>query len=309
MEYPKFKVFVRCFTFNQSRYIEETMNGFTMQQTKFPFVCCIVDDASTDGEQQVIIKYIEENFDITDTAIAYQKETDYAHVIYAQHKVNKNCFFVALFLKENHYSHHKSKMDYLKEWNDGVPYEALCEGDDYWIDPDKIQMQVDFLDENPEYGLTYSQAFMCNQNSEINKSIIIGSSGCHSFSEMIEQNPVPTLSTLFRRTLYEKYRLCIKPNPQWKMGDYPIWLFFSLKSKIHFFEKVTSVYRSLPESASHSRSLKKRLQFIKGLYLVRKDLIKYANCKDLLAKCRRKYWREAVVICLYQIAVFLKIIS
>lgn len=92
MKYPKFKVIVRCFTFNQSRYIEETMNGFTMQQTNFPYVCCIVDDASTDGEQQVIIEYIKEYFDITDTAVAYQKETDYAHVVYAQHKINKNCF-------------------------------------------------------------------------------------------------------------------------------------------------------------------------------------------------------------------------
>ena len=52
MEYPKFKVCVRCFTFNQAKYIEETMNGFVMQQTDFPFVCCIVDDASTDGEDR-----------------------------------------------------------------------------------------------------------------------------------------------------------------------------------------------------------------------------------------------------------------
>lgn len=307
MKYPKFKVVVRCFTFNQSRYIEETMNGFTMQQTNFPFICCIVDDASTDGEQQVIIKYIKENFDITDTAVAYQKETDYAHVVYAQHKINKNCFFAALFLKENHYSKDKSKMDYLKEWNDGVPYEALCEGDDYWIATDKLQMQADFLDENPEYGLTYSQAFMCNQNGEIYKSIIIGSSGCHSFSEMIEQNPVPTLSTMFRRALYEKYRICIKPNPLWKMGDYPIWLFFSLNSKVHFFEKPLAVYRVLSESASHSRNTKKKLQFLKGQYLLRKEFVRYANRMDLLNKCRRIYLYDIAVAYLYQIAVALKI--
>ena len=307
MKYPKFKVVVRCFTFNQSRYIEETMNGFTMQQTNFPYVCCIVDDASTDGEQQVIIEYIKEYFDITDTAVAYQKETDYAHVVYAQHKINKNCFFAALFLKENHYSQRKSKMAYLKEWNDGVPYEALCEGDDYWIATDKLQMQADFLDENPEYGLTYSQAFRCNQNGEIYKSIILGSSGCHSFSEMIEQNPVPTLSTMFRRALYEKYRICIKPNPLWKMGDYPIWLFFSLNSKVHFFEKPLAVYRVLSESASHSRNTKKKLQFLKGQYLLRKEFVRYANRMDLLNKCRRKYLYDIAVAYLYQIAVALKI--
>ena len=307
MKYPGFKVFVCCFTFNQSRYIKETMNGFTMQQTNFPYVCCIVDDASTDGEQQVIIEYIKEYFDITDTAVAYQKETDYAHVVYAQHKINKNCFFAALFLKENHYSQRKSKMAYLKEWNDGVPYEALCEGDDYWIATDKLQMQADFLDENPEYGLTYSQAFMCNQNGEIYKSIILGSSGCHSFSEMIEQNPVPTLSTMFRRALYEKYRICIKPNPLWKMGDYPIWLFFSLNSKVHFFEKPLAVYRVLSESASHSRNTKKKLQFLKGQYLLRKEFVRYANRMDLLNKCRRKYLYDIAVAYLYQIAVALKI--
>lgn len=307
MIYPNFKVTVRCLTFQHANYITSTMNGFTMQQTDFPFVCCIVDDASTDGEQQVIKDYLKDNFNLSDSSVAYQKDTDYAHILYAQHKMNKNCYFAVLLLKENHYSKGKSKLEYLKEWNEGVPYVALCEGDDYWIDPDKLQMQVDFLDENPEYGLTYTQAFMCNQNSEIDKSIIIGSSSCHSFSEMIEQNPVPTLSTLFRRSLYEKYRLCIKPNPQWRMGDYPIWLFFSLNSKIHFFEKTTVVYRVLSESASHSRSIKKKIQFLKGQYLLRKDLIKYANRMDLLNKCRRIYMHDIAVAYLYQIAVALKI--
>lgn len=307
MDYPKFKVFVKCFTFNQAKYIEETMKGFTIQHTNFPFVCCIVDDASTDGEQLVIIEYIKENFDITNTIVAYKKETDYAHIVYAQHKVNKNCFFAVLLLKENHYSQNRSKIEYIREWNEDVPYEALCEGDDFWIDSNKLQMQVDFLDEHLEYGMTYTQAFMCNHNSEISESVIIGSSSCHSFSEMIEQNPVPTLSTMFRRSLYEKYIHCIKPNPLWRMGDYPMWLFFSLNSKIHFIEKPTAVYRVLSESASHSRNMKKRLQFIKGLYLVRKDMVKYANRKDLLHKCRKFYLHDIVITCLYQIAVALKI--
>lgn len=104
MVYPDFKVCVRCFTFNQAKYIEETMNGFTMQQTNFPFVCCIVDDASTDGEQEVIKKYMNMHFDYSPNSVSFDKETDNAYIHYAQHKENKNCYFAVLFLKENLYS-------------------------------------------------------------------------------------------------------------------------------------------------------------------------------------------------------------
>ena len=67
MEYPKFKVTVSCMTYNQSKYITDAMNGFTMQQTSFPYVCTIVDDASTDGEQEVIHQYVEEKTEATCT--------------------------------------------------------------------------------------------------------------------------------------------------------------------------------------------------------------------------------------------------
>ena len=59
MEYPKFKVCCRCFTFNQAKYITDAMNGFTMQQTSFPFVCTIVDDASTDSTYEIIKEKFE----------------------------------------------------------------------------------------------------------------------------------------------------------------------------------------------------------------------------------------------------------
>ena len=150
MEYPNFKVTVSCMTYNQSNYITDAMNGFTMQQTSFPFVCTIVDDASTDGEQEVIRKYVEDNFDFSEGSVAYHKETDYAHITYAQHKTNKNCYFAVLYLKENHYSKNKDKDCYLTEWREGIEYFALCEGDDFWIDKDKLQLQVDILDNNPK---------------------------------------------------------------------------------------------------------------------------------------------------------------
>lgn len=307
MKYPKFKVCVRCFTYNQANYIEETMNGLAMQQTDFPFICCIVDDASVDGEQKVIENYINKNFLVDDSSAAFTQETDYAQIIYAQHKNNSNCFFAVLYLKHNHYSQGKKKIPYLKEWRDNAVYEAICEGDDYWVVPDKLQWQVKFLDEHLDYGLVYTKAFLRIQNREVDCSHTIGEPGCHSFDEMIAQNPVPTLTTLFRKSIYEKFIQSITPNPLWKMGDYPMWLFFALQSKIHFIDTPTAVYRVLPKSASHSTNLKKRLQFVRGVYLVRKDLIKYAGRKDLQGKCRKKYWREVLMISLHQMAVVLRI--
>lgn len=160
-----FLVSVRCFTYNQSAYIKDALNGFVMQQTNFPFVVLVVDDASTDGEQEVIRKFMTEEFELSDASVAYEKETEFGYIQYAQHKTNKNCFMVAMFLKENHYSQKKKKFPYLVEWRDNVKYEAICEGDDYWIDPLKLQKQVDFLEENPDYSMVHTGFCCVDENS------------------------------------------------------------------------------------------------------------------------------------------------
>ncbi len=62
----KYLVWVSCMTYNQAQYIEDALTGFAMQQTNFPFVCTIIDDASSDGEQEVISRFINEHFDLED---------------------------------------------------------------------------------------------------------------------------------------------------------------------------------------------------------------------------------------------------
>ena len=146
-------VCTRCSTYNQASYILDALNGFAMQETTFPVVSVIVDDASTDNEPQVILDYFNENFAVNDASVAYQEETDYGRIFYAQHKKNKNCYFAILLLKENHYSQRKSKRPYLSRWQDNAKYIALCEGDDYWTNPHKLQKQVDFLELHPDYSL------------------------------------------------------------------------------------------------------------------------------------------------------------
>ena len=88
-----FLVCVECATYNHAPYILDAMNGFCMQQTTFPFVCIILDDASTDGEQEVIKNYLQENFDLQDKNVTRNEETDDYILTFAQHKSNRNCFF------------------------------------------------------------------------------------------------------------------------------------------------------------------------------------------------------------------------
>ena len=162
---PCFLLRVNCMTYNQSAYIADALNGFVMQQTSFPFVCIIVDDASTDGEQEVVKKYMQEHFDLQDSSVAYERDTDYGHVTFAQHKTNKNCYFAVVYLYENHHSQKKSKAPYLTEWMD-TKYIALCEGDDYWTDPLKLQKQVSFLEEHPEYSLCCHRFKVYHENTD-----------------------------------------------------------------------------------------------------------------------------------------------
>ena len=270
IEYPKYKVTVSCKTFNQAKYITDTMNGFTMQQTSFPFVCTIVDDASTDGEQKVIRKYVEDNLDFSEGSVSYNKETDYAHITYAQHKTNKNCYFAVLYLKVNHYTQGKDKAPYLRDWVDDVEYMAICEGDDYWIDKDKLQKQVDVMDKNPQFAMCYSSVTYYYQNLKSFSHKTFGGKS-ESFIDLIKDNTIPTPTVLLRLSCLDEYNKEINPqNKMWLMGDYPIWLFFAKKYQVKYLRwEIFAVYRVLGESASHSLDRSKKLRFVENYYEIK----------------------------------------
>ena len=281
MEYPKFKVTVSCMTYNQSKYITDAMNGFTMQQTDFPFVCTIVDDASTDGEQEVIRKYVEENFDFSESSAAYHKETEYAHITYAQHKINKNCYFTVLYLKENHYSKRKDKMGYLSEWLDMCEYEALCEGDDYWIDPMKIQIQVDYMDNHPDCGMTRTDVNVLYDKNGILKHNVFENGdfpNCkNTFIDYILYGYwSATCTWMIRRNLDIYYPL----PPDCFNGDLALMIKVIKVSDVKYISHATSVYRVLEESASHFKNKEKMLLFWRSqvntrCYFAKKISLKY----------------------------------
>lgn len=250
------------------------MNGFCMQQTDSPFVCCIVDDASIDGEQDVINQYLADHFDLADTT-AFKRENDYAYITYAQHKENTNCYFAVLLLKENLYSKTEGykKMQYISEWRDNSEYEAICEGDDYWISPSKLSNQCKILDNNSDVGMCYTLAKIMKNDK------VVGISGTDdtSFEGLLSYSNFPTLTRVYRLSLYKSYVEDIKPIEKgWKMGDYPFAFYCVLNSKIFYDSDITAVYRVLSESASHNKNVDFLINFYDNADEVRKYFIENA---------------------------------
>jgi glycosyltransferase domain protein len=157
-----YTVLVRCFTFNQSKYIEDALNGFVMQQTTFPFVCLVVDDASTDGEPEVIKSWMERECDMAD---AKHLDIPTADIIIVPHKTNLNCTMAVYLLKENLFRQKEKKMEHVVPWREHCRYEAMCEGDDYWIAPLKLQKQVNYLEAHPEVSYSCHRFNVLTQNT------------------------------------------------------------------------------------------------------------------------------------------------
>ena len=240
----KYLVCVRCYTFNHANYIEDAMNGFTMQETTFPFVCTIVDDASTDGEQEVIKNYLKEHFVLDDNETVRNEETDDYVLTFAQHKTNRNCYFAVLFLKYNHHSIKRPKKHYIKEWIENIKYIAHCEGDDYWINPQKLQKQVDVLEANPGFTM------VCNRTklySERQKKYI-GENYCYDKSQMVRPKDVIYRTGVYISTCSVVYRKELRDNipDYWKkckVGDYPLHIMCAMKGKVYYLNDIMSVYR------------------------------------------------------------------
>lgn len=267
IQYPgpqqEYKVLVRCFTYNQSKYIEDTLNGFAMQQTDFPFICLVMDDASTDGEQDVIKAWMEGECDMDKAEII---DIPTSVVIIVQHKINPSCTLAFYLLKQNLYKAKEKKMAHVAPWREKCEYEAMCEGDDYWIAPLKLQKQVNVMDANQRIGLCYTRAKIFNQRLNIFDSNF-GGKAFGGLRQILCENPIVTLTAMYKTKFANKYLNEVNPYiKSWKMGDYPLWLFIYEYQDICFLDDITGVYRKLPESASHSNDINKKLSFLDSYY-------------------------------------------
>jgi glycosyltransferase involved in cell wall biosynthesis len=241
----KYMVQVICMTFNHAPYIEDAMNGFTMQQTTSPYVCTIVDDNSTDGEQEVLRNYLQQHFLLDEDAVARQEEIDDYVLTFARHKTNQNCYFAVYFLKYNHYSIKKAKAPYFKEFSDNTKYTALCEGDDYWTDPNKLQLQVDFLESHPEYTMCFHDVDIKAEKGREWYDVFgkLEDRDYTGIENMVTWS-VPTCSMVMHRKIYETCPV----NPKFTMGDNVLILHCSRNGRIRCIPKKMGVYRLTPTS-------------------------------------------------------------
>ena len=262
-------VSICCLTYNHGQYIRQCLDGFMMQKTTFPFEVLIHDDASTDRTADIIHEYEAKYPDIIKPI--YQKENQYSKGV----RISPT------------FQYPRAKGKYI----------ALCEGDDYWIDPYKLQKQVDFLEDHSEYGLVYARAKCFNQKKQKYEGVL--GRNYVSFENLLRENTIPTLTVMLRKTLiFQYYNEIDVAKMGWRMGDYPLWLWVAERNKLYFINDVFAVYRVLEESASHSKSLERYIQFYQSCY----DIQNFFALRN--PSINIKHWiEEYYYVRLYQLCI------
>lgn len=145
-------------------------------------------------------------------------------------------------------------------------YIAMCDGDDWWCDPHKLRKQVELLESDPGLGMCYTRTERFYQHTGVSKPFPPEVSD--DFGRMAFSNPVDNCCALARRDLIERYYAEVRPDlhPEWLTDDQPMWLWFSLHSRIGFVDAVTAVHRVLVDSVSHSAQYRKRIGFMDSIY-------------------------------------------
>lgn len=265
-------VTIQCITYNHESYIRQCLEGFIMQKTTFPFEAIVHDDASTDGTAAIIREYSEKYPDI----------------------------IKPIYETENQYSKRDGSLTRIMNAHTRGKYVAICEGDDYWIDPLKLQKQVDFLEEHSEYGLVYTN---CKIFYDHRKQLIPApnsqrSSG-HIFEELLLRNFIVTATVLVRSNIYFSAFQHIQEYAQfWIMGDYPLWLEIAKDWNIKYFPNYTAVYRIRTESASHSSNINTIIAFNKSVLEIQRFFAVKTQKQNLLSMIEEGYYAEMYLTCL-----------
>ena len=275
-------VCVRCMTFNHEAYIEDALNGFVIQQTTFPFVVAIINDASTDKTKSVINEFVENNC-IHNPEIDLRIE-EYGTVLDVTVKDNPHCIFHIVHLNENHYGK-KSKLPYFAKYENAAKYVAMCEGDDYWTDPLKLQKQVDFMEANEECVLCFTNATVISDDPQERKIYDHLEERDYSAIEIYKTWTIPTNTIMWRRL--QDY-----PSRTFKdiyFGDIFLFLNLAVRGRVHCLNQKTGVYRRNGGGISFQMSLVKAQRLIKQYLFMMHHFKDYPDLVEYSKYCVQVY--------------------
>ncbi|MGO3184216.1 MAG: glycosyltransferase family 2 protein [Aequorivita sp.] len=254
-------VSIQCITYNHENYIREAIEGFLMQKTNFPVEILIHDDASTDNTANIIREY----------------EVQYPQII------------KPIFQAENLHSKKRGAITRIQNERSNGKYIAMCEGDDYWTDPLKLQKQIDFLESHPDYTLTVSgfKSIKEGESKEIIESGVVSSNqeNEEGFTFLLED----TLEGWKRKILTAVFinnKSAIAEYGKYKYSNDNHLFYHLLKEgKGYYFKQVFGVY-NMHEGGVYS--LKSQEENLHKAYLIYQEL--YEVNKDEIN--RRRYLRS-----------------
>lgn len=208
-------VSIECNSYNHEKFIAEALDSMLMQKTDFAYEILIHDDASTDRTAEIIRGYERKYPDIIKPI--YQTENQYS--------------------KDN-------PVDWFSYERAQGKYMAVCEGDDYWTDPEKLQRQVDYMEAHPECSMCVHAAEKVSAITKKTVSAIRPSQKDKIFSveEVIEGG-----GELFATNsiLYSRERIPEYPDYYLNaaIGDYPLVICGALSGTVYYMDRNMSVYR------------------------------------------------------------------
>lgn len=209
----RIKVSVFLLTYNQEKFIGQTIDSIVSQETDFIYELVIGEDCSNDKTYQ----------------ICSQKAIEYPNKIKLLPRLSENIGLINNYIR----TIKQCKGEYI----------AICDGDDYWVDSLKLQKQVDYLINNPQCDMVYTNYNKLYENGVMEEGVLNNAKQNLSFEHLITKNFIPSVTAMFKNLL-----LINKDFPEWinkyPYGDWQTYL-WTIKDggKIGFIDESTAVYR------------------------------------------------------------------
>ena len=239
------KISIICNTYNHEKYIGQALESFVSQKISLPFEVLVNDDASTDSTADIVRAYEEKYPDIFKPI--YQTENQFLKGVHITPDIQ-----IA-----------RAKGKYL----------AFCEGDDYWTDENKLQVQYDFMEAHPEYSICCHAYSMIDKNGNlIEERYDLKEDGVVPLKKLIgNQLKVPHFATLFvRKECLDGYNEAFYGE---SANDMRMRLFCAAKKPIYYINKNMSAYRRFTEGSwtlrigkDHDKFLENQRKTIEFLY-------------------------------------------